>query len=82
MTYTRKEPDSDIFALCGEGGIWSPRVKVDAIKDIDLKIYSYYVLREGKTADVYVARASSGKKYLRTDWDGTTHNSLDDLPDC
>ena len=81
MTYTRKEPDGDILALCGEGELWSPRVKVDAIKDIDLKIYSYYVMHEGKTLDVHVARTSSGEKYLRTDWDSTTHNNLDDLPD-
>lgn len=82
VTRTRKDSDRDILALCNGSEPWSPRAKADAINDIDLKIHSYYVTHQDRTVDVHVARAATGARYLRTDWDSTTHNNLDDLPDC
>jgi hypothetical protein len=77
---TGKDPDGDITKLCG-GGIWSPRMKADAIRDIDLNLHTYYVQTGIYRTNIHVVNGPTGK-YLRTDPDTTNSNNLDDLPDC
>ncbi len=78
---TRKDKDGDILALCEHGESWSPRLKADAIRDIETGIHTYHVpWKSGKTP-IRVVNGSTGK-YLRTDRDETSRNNLDDLPDC
>lgn len=79
---SRKDRDGDITALCNAGESWSPRLKSDAINDIEGGSHSYYVSwSDGKVTQIRVVQGSNGK-YLRTDRDDTTRNNLDDLPDC
>lgn len=85
VTQTGKDRDGDITALCNRsqaGQGWSPRPKAKAIRDIESGVYQYYVgLNDGSRAIIKVVNGSSGK-YLRTSWDSTSRNNLDDLPDC
>jgi hypothetical protein len=81
VTHTRKDQDGDITALCNPGAYWSPRLKRDAISDIDYKFHQYFVRIRGHEVDINVINDPDGK-YLRTDPDRTTTNNLDDLPDC
>jgi hypothetical protein len=77
-----KDDDGDITALCASGASWSPRLKEDAIGDIISGLHTYHVpLTSGARAEIRVVDGPSGP-YLRTDWDHTTKNNLDDLPDC
>ncbi len=79
---TRKDNDGTISALCNPGMTWSPRMKDDAIRDIELGIHSYFVQwPDRKRTEVHVVNGPNGK-YLRTDRDHTTRNNLNDLPDC
>lgn len=78
---TSKGKDRDILALCDQGTNWSPRLKKDAIRDIENGLHQYYVpWIEGRT-EIHVVNAANGK-YLRTDRDDTPRNNLNDLPDC
>lgn len=77
---SRKDKDGDITALCGDE-YWSPRLKADAITDIDYGFHTYYVGSGTARVEVRVVRGANGK-YLRTDPDKTSHNNLDDLPNC
>ena len=81
VTRSRKNSDGDITALCNTGEYWSPRAKADAIRDIDNRLHSYYVLSNGQRVNIHVVNGQNGK-YLRTDPDKTSRNNLDDLPDC
>lgn len=77
-----KDKDGDITKLCNAGQTWSPRLKADAIYDIENKIHDYYVSwTDGQTTLIKVVNGATGK-YLRTQRDGSTKNNLDDLPDC
>ncbi len=79
---TRKDKDREITALCNPGQDWSPRLKANAISDIDTGLHTYYVSwPDGARTDVRVVNGPKGK-YLRTDRDNTARNNLDDLPDC
>lgn len=80
VTYSGKDPDGDITALCNPGQAWSPRRKGDAINDIEAGTHSYYVMSGTERVEIRVVKAQSGK-YLRTDPDRTNRNNLDDLPD-
>lgn len=81
VTQTRKDKDGDITALCNPGSSWSPRLRSDAIKDIESGDHKYFVSwSDGKRTEIRVV-ARTGK-YLRTDHDSTTRNNLDDLPNC
>jgi hypothetical protein len=71
----------DIISLCNPGEEWSPRVKADAISDIEGGIHRYYVREEGDVAWVSVVDGPTGK-YLRTTADSSSKNNLDNLPDC
>lgn len=81
ITRTKKDQDGDITALCNTGQVWSPRVKLLAINDIESNAYKYYTLDGSKRTYVKVVNGPNGK-YLRTDSDNTSRNNLDDLPDC
>lgn len=80
---TGKDRDGDITKLCGETtDFWSPRIKSDAINDIEAKMHTYHVsMAGGGKVPIHVVTGPNGK-YLRSNWDGTTRNNLDDLPDC
>ncbi|MDO8107214.1 DUF3892 domain-containing protein [Isoptericola sp. b441] len=81
VTNTHKDDQGDIMALCAPGAAWSPRGKGDAIRDIDSGVHTYYVQWTDKRTEITVVNGPTGK-YLRTDWDNTSRNNLDDLPDC
>ena len=82
VTRTGKNQEGDITALCNPGANWSPRLKWDAIADIENGIHSYYVpWSDGRRTEIRVVTGPNGK-YLRTDRDNTSRNNLDDLPDC
>lgn len=82
VTRSGKDKDGDITKLCNSNEWWSPRMKNDAISDIENRTHSYYTTTPGgKRANIIVVKAGSGK-YLRTDQDTTTTNNLDNLPDC
>ena len=82
VTHSRKDKDGDITALCNPGEWWSPRLKHDAIDDIENHRHTYFVkVPNANRADIHVVPGPSGK-YLRTDSDRTSRNNLDDLPDC
>jgi len=77
-----KDHYGDITALCTPGQPWSPRLKADAINDIDGGLHSYYVpWSDGLETEIRVVNGPRGR-YLRTDRDTTTKNNLDDLPNC
>lgn len=79
---SRKDDDGDITALCNASESWSPRLKRDAISDIENGFHRYYVpWPDGQSTWIDVVDGPSGK-HLRTDKDSTTRNNLDDLPDC
>ena len=78
---TGKDQDGDITALCDPGEFWSPRLKGDAIADIERGIYTYFVEQGGNRTDVQVMDGPNGK-YLRTDADPISANNLGKLPAC
>ncbi len=81
VTKSRKDSNRNITAICNPGEWWSPKTSIDAIKEIEEKLYSYHVILSGEKVDIKVIRGETGK-YLRTDPDKTTKNNLDELPDC
>ena len=81
VTQTGKNRDGDITALCNPSAYWSPRQKADAIRDIDDRLHSYFVMVSNRRVDIIVVNGPTGK-YLRTDPDQTTDNNVDDLPNC
>ena len=82
VTKTGKDKDGDITKLCNAGEGWSPRMKADAISDIENGTHSYFVSwTDNQTTKITVVNGTTGK-YLRTQRDGSTKNNLDDLPDC
>jgi hypothetical protein len=81
VTRTGKDRDGDITSLCDSGQYWSPRLKADAIRDIESGVHSYYTIVRNQRANVIVVNGPRGK-HLRTDKDTTMHNNLDDLPNC
>ena len=77
---SKKNSEGDILALCNAGESWAPRYKQDAIRDIENRVHSYYVVVGSKIVEIKVVEGGKGK-YLRTDPDKTTKNNLFDLPD-
>lgn len=78
---TGKDSDGDIVSLCNPGDYWSPRLKGDAINDIECGVHTYHVPWKGGRTEIHVVNGPNGK-YLRTDRDQSEKNNLDDLPDC
>lgn len=82
VTKTGKDRDGDITKLCEPGQSWSPRLKADAITDIESGTHEYWVnWTHYPETKIRVVNGANGK-YLRTDRDSTSRNNLDDLPDC
>lgn len=82
VTHSRKDRDGDITALGNPGEWWSPRMKANAIADIEGGDHTYYVQAPGTSrAEVRVVKGQTGK-YLRSDPDRSSKNNLDNLPDC
>jgi hypothetical protein len=77
---TGKNKEGDITSLCGPEW-WSPRLKAEAISDIEGGSYRYYVEEVAPKVYVQVINAG-GTKHLRTTADTTSKNNLDNLPDC
>lgn len=78
---SRKDSVGDITAIGDTGQYWSPRMKQDAINDIESGTHTYYVPWVSGRTEIRVVNGQTGK-YLRTDRDNTEKNNLDDLPDC
>lgn len=76
-----KDDNGDITSLCDRDSSWSPRLKADAIRDIESGLHTYHVPWTTGRTEIHVVKGSAGK-YLRTDRDTTTKNNLDDLPNC
>jgi len=81
VTKSGKGAGNVITKLCSSGETWSPRLKDDAIEDIDKGRHSYYVKVGNSKVDIHVVNVG-GKKHLRTDRDGKGKNNLEELPDC
>jgi hypothetical protein len=54
----------------------------EAIKGIENGTWTFYVSINAQTVNVVIAKSSSGRKYLKTEADGTTTNNLLSLPEC
>ena len=82
VTRARHNSEGDVTAIGSPGAAWSPRLKVDAIRDIESGDHRYYVpWNDGVSTWIHVVDDPDGK-YLRTSRDGTTRNNLDDLDEC
>ena len=75
VTMCRKDEDGEIVELCNPDAFWSPRLKGDAINDIENDIHTYYVLRNRKRADIKIVQTNNGKS-LRADSMNTVINNL------
>jgi len=82
VTHTGKDDDGDITELCNPDEDWSPLSKFDAIMEIKLDLNRYYVNVEGNEVDIHVVGETNETRYLRTNWDDTEINNLDELPIC
>jgi hypothetical protein len=81
VTRSEKDSDGDITALCNPVSNWERIPKPQAIGQIERGVHEYYVEVNNREVDIHVVNRG-GRKYLRTNPDQTTHNNLDDLPDC
>ena len=79
VTETLKDRYGRILALCNPDETWSPRRAGDALRDIRFGLHHYVAVGDGREADVRAIGGQSGG-YLRSDWDDTTANNLDELP--
>ncbi len=78
VTKTGKDRDGDIIKLCGDFG---EVYKAQAIREIKFRTHRYFV-DEG-WGRVYVKVVPiRGVEHLRTAFDSTIRNNLDNLPDC
>jgi ATP-dependent Lon protease len=75
-----KDYQGDITVLCGPWGSASASAS-SVIQSIQLGNRYYVPLTDGTKAWIAVVRGGR-RSYLRTNWDGTTKNNLDDLPPC
>jgi hypothetical protein len=78
--YDAHERISHIGGINGDNTRWR-LTEDDAIKSIEDKKYEFYVLVNGVSADVIVAK-HNGRKYLKTASDGYSPNNLLNLNEC
>ena len=64
------------------GGAWGKRDQQSAVRDIESRLHTYYVRRNGHEVEVVVAVSRYGNKYLKTEADGEAPNNLLALPEC
>lgn len=81
----RNDPHDRITAVGGvnaDGSRWK-LPQPDAIRGIESGKYRFYVQASGGPRTwVVVAVAASGRKYLKTQADGSAPNNLLSLPEC
>lgn len=73
-----KDYQGNITTLCGP---WGSGSSTNVIQSIQLGNRFYVPLTDGTVAWISVVQGNP-RPYLRTNWDGTTKNNLDDLPPC
>jgi len=73
----RKDTSGDIKDV-GVKGSWE-RTVAWTVASIEERTNTFFV-NCPQRADVYVARTSTGRKFLKTTADTTTRNNLDSLP--
>ena len=79
ITSTRKDKQGNITHLRNsEGRVYDIE---DMIRLIKLGFVLFYVLVNGARAEIIVDD-NYDREYLRTTADTSTHNNLDNLPDC
>jgi hypothetical protein len=78
---TGKDRLGNITSLADSGASWSPRLKADAIWDIESGSHEYFVPWASGRTPIRVVSGPGGK-FLRTDRDSTSKNNLDDLPNA
>ena len=64
VTLSGEDRDGDITALCNPSADWSPRQTADAIRDIDDRLHSYFVMVSDRRVNIIVVNGPTGK-YLR-----------------
>ena len=79
---TQKASDGDILGLCNSNETWSPRLKADAIRDIESGTHTYHVPWTSGRTEIEVVNDPSRGKYLRSRHDSSTANNLEELPNC
>jgi hypothetical protein len=79
VTEAMRDSRGRTLALCNPGEAWSPRRSSDAIRDIHFGLHRYVAVANGDEAEVRAVTGPSGT-YLRSDWDRTPANNLDELP--
>ncbi|MEJ7685602.1 MAG: DUF3892 domain-containing protein [Variovorax sp.] len=72
---------SNVGGVNPDGGRWKMTLD-DAIKGIESRTYEFFVQVGSQHSNVVVARAASGRKYLRTEADNTRVDNLLSLPEC
>ena len=80
VTATVKNRQGYVTHLCNPDEPWSPRPATDAILDLELGQYSYFVAWPDRRTQI-LGLDDAGGTYLSTDRDGTRRNNLLDLPD-
>jgi len=75
----RPNPWERIRRIGGDG--WR-REQQEAVRDIETRTHSYFVVRSGRQVEVIVAVSRFGNKYLKTEADGADSNNLLELPEC
>lgn len=58
---SRKNDEGEIVVLFNPAADWSPRLRNDAVNDIENDIHTYYVLSNGKRTDLKVVSDNNGK---------------------
>ena len=81
VSRSRRDFRDRIIALCNPTESWSPRPSWLVINDIDSQTHEYVVEHPQGDVKINVVQGGSGA-YLRTDWDETPKNNLDDLARC
>ena len=78
---SRWESISNIGGVNNNGTRWKMS-QTEAIKDIGLGTYEFFVKAGSAETNVIVATSSQGNKYLKTEADSTTKDNLLSLPEC
>ncbi len=72
---------SHIGGMNPDGAKW--RLTLDqAINGIETGKWSFFVMVNGVSTDVIIAKTENGHKYLKTVADGNVPNNLLSLPEC
>jgi len=80
VTATRKDCEGNITALCNPSEMWSPRLRSDAILDIEYDLNHYFVVDKDERIRIIVENGIIAK-YIRSDPGKTKSNLLIELPD-